>query len=311
MNKKLLSTSFFIFICVIQLSAWPDVGVDIPVDIPGPVGDYLAIAQDINEALQVFAEGYTPEQEYYLGRTCAANILNQYQNKTTENDQLSMYVNEIGQSLAVMSQADRDDLFSGFIFIVVEGSNKNAIATPGGFIFITTGMIEACENEDQIAAILAHEIGHVIHKDAVNSIDSKQRLISLIKLAEEYGGPAAKQKAQEALDKLPDWFVDEIINTSTDEIFSTIVDGMMGLWENAYNQDQEKAADIYAVHLMTKTGYNPYELINIIGKLNEGVGDHYGAHPSPEERVNYISTEIATLATYPQTLPVRTERVVK
>lgn len=309
--KKIYLSMIMLLLSALLLTpcfSFPSIPVDISVDIP-IVGDYLKIAQDINNALNVFTEGYTPEQEYYLGRTCAANILYKYDNGLTENDDIQKYINEIGQTLAVMS--GRDDLFSGYIFIVIQGNNKNAIATPGGFIFITTAMVEACDNEDQIAGILSHEIAHVVHKDAINSISSKNRLISMIKLAEKYGGPAAKQKAQEALNNLPDWFVVEITNTSMDQIFSSIVDEMVNLWENAYSEDQEKAADIYAVHLMASSGYNPDELVNIIRKLDEGVDGHYGAHPSPNVRISYITEEITTLSVKPETLQERIDRIVR
>lgn len=307
--KKLIIFNVLLYSLLQLCNAFPSIG-GVSIEIPdNPVSDYLSIAQDIKEAMEVFAEGYTPEQEYFLGRVCAANILYKYNDKFTTNEALQKYINEIGQTLSVLS--DREDLFSGYIFIVVEGENKNAIATPGGFIFITTAMIEACDNEDQIAGILAHEIGHVVHKDAVNSIDSKNRLISLIKLAEKYGGPAAKAKAQEALAKLPDWFVVEIEDITMDDIFSSIVEGLVNQWEKSYSKDQEKAADIHAVELMIKTGYNPNELINIINKLDSGTDAHYTSHPSPSERVAYISEEITKYGEIASTLEIRVDRIVE
>ncbi|MBN1149609.1 M48 family metalloprotease [candidate division WOR-3 bacterium] len=300
-------TVFSLFFISSVLSAFPSFPVDIPVETP--LNDYLSIASDIVEAINVFAEGYTPEQEYYLGRSCAANILNNYSNALTGIPEQQKYVSEIGQALAVYS--DRTDLFSGYVFIVIDSPKKNAIATPGGFIFITKGMIDACENEDQIAGILAHEIGHVVHKDAVNSISDKNKLISLIKLAEKYGGDIGRAKAQQALDKLPDWFVHEIMDISVESIFSTITDEIVNVFESAYSKEQEKQADIYAVHLMTVAGYNPEELVNIVQKLDNGTDAHYGSHPSPSERVAYIGDEINTLSEWPQTLPLRVERIVK
>ncbi|MBN1620320.1 M48 family metalloprotease [candidate division WOR-3 bacterium] len=299
----ILTLSFSASVC----AAFPTLPVNIPIDTP--INDYLSIATDIIEALNVFSEGYTPEQEYYLGRSCAANILKQYSNNFVTNTQQQEYVNQIGQSLAVF--ADRTDLFSGYIFIVVESPKKNALAAPGGFIFITTGMIQACENEDQIAGILAHEIAHVVHKDAINSISERNRLISLIKLADKYGGEIGRAKAQQALDKLPSWFVNEIMNISVESIFSTITDEIVKTFEKAYGKEQEKQADLYAVYLMAVTGYNPEELSLVIAKLNEGTDSHYGSHPSPSERISYIDDEISRLPSHPATSPVRTARIVK
>lgn len=304
---KLLTFISFTVLLAQVLNAFPSLPINIPIETP--LNDYISIAADIVEALNIFSEGYTPEQEYYLGRSCAANILNKYSNSFTSNTAQQKYINEIGQSLAVFS--DRTDLFSGYVFIVVDSPRKNALATPGGFIFITTGMVNACDNEDQIAGILAHEIGHVVHKDAVNSISDKNKLVSMIKLAEKYGGEIGRAKAQQALDKLPGWFVNDIMNISVESIFSTITDEIVKVFDSAYGKEQEKQADLYAVHLMAVAGYNPEELAKAIEKLSEGTDSHYGSHPAPSERISYINDEIAGMPSHPETSQIRTDRIVK
>ena len=101
-------------------------------------------------------EAITPEQEYYIGRTVGAVVLNQY--KPLNNEAANHYLNVLGQTLAQFS--DKPETFGGYHFLIMETEDVNAFSAPGGLIFISRGMIGCCQNEDALAAVLAHEIGH-------------------------------------------------------------------------------------------------------------------------------------------------------
>ena len=77
-------------------------------------------------------------------------------------------MNEVGDTVA--RKSSRPNPFRGYHFAVLDTQELNAFACPGGTIFITRGLIQTCQNEDQLAAVLAHEVGHVVNKDGINSI---------------------------------------------------------------------------------------------------------------------------------------------
>ena len=87
-----------------------------------------------------------------------------------DNDPLAQYVNRVGQKVA--ATADRQDLF--YHFYVVDDGTINAFALPGGYIFIHRGLINHMNNEEELAAVLGHEIGHVTARHSVQQI-SKAR----------------------------------------------------------------------------------------------------------------------------------------
>ncbi|MDD4873082.1 MAG: M48 family metalloprotease, partial [Kiritimatiellae bacterium] len=102
-------------------------------------------------------EQLTPENEYYIGRSVGATILQSY--KPYDSQNANHYLNILGQTLAMAS--DRPETFGGYHFLLIDTDEINAFAAPGGLIFVSRGLIKCCKNEDALAAVLAHEVGHV------------------------------------------------------------------------------------------------------------------------------------------------------
>ncbi len=86
---------------------------------------------------------------------------------------------------------DRPEIFAGYHFLVLDTDEVNAMAAPGGFIFVTKGLVKRCGDEETMAAILAHEIGHVAERHGLQSI-KKSRLIDAFKVI----GSEASQTAR-------------------------------------------------------------------------------------------------------------------
>src|SRR5450759_1031115 len=129
--------------------------------IPAAAVAYKCAAQATTAARPI-----TDSEEYYVGRAVAAQILSRY--KLDQNPNLTQYVNEVGQTVA--RKSSRPNPFKGYHFAVLDTGDLNAFACPGGIIFITRRLIQTCKNEDQLAAVLAQEVGHVANKDGINSI---------------------------------------------------------------------------------------------------------------------------------------------
>ena len=185
----------------------------------------------------------TDSEEYYVGRAVAARILGKY--KLAQNPQLTQYVNEVGQTVA--RKSSRPNPFKGYHFAVLDTQEINAFACPGGIIFITRGLLQTCKNEDQLAAVLAHEVGHVANKDGINSI-SQARWTQVFtamgtEAAKQYGGVAGNLVS--------------LFEGSIDDVFKTIV-------VNGYSRQAEETADAAALTELTRAGYDPGAMVVLL-----------------------------------------------
>ncbi len=130
-----------------------------------------------SEAVRSTFSEITEQEEYYIGRAVSALILSRY--KVLGNSGLTDYVNVCGKTVSYSS--DRPETFGGYHFLVLDTDEVNALAAPGGFIFVTKGLVERCKDEEMLASILAHEIGHVSAKHGLQSI-KKSRLVDAFKV---------------------------------------------------------------------------------------------------------------------------------
>ena len=115
----------------------------------------------------------TLEEEYKYGAELDAAIKDPARAKETgvtittlENHPSAAYINRIGQRLAAAS--DRPDL--AFRFQVVKEDSVNAFATMGGYVYVHSGLLKSAANEAQVAGVMAHEISHITHKHALQSM---------------------------------------------------------------------------------------------------------------------------------------------
>ncbi len=104
-------------------------------------------------------------QEVQIGKQINDQLVNN-QFQLYDNSQITRYINDIGQRLAKQSQ--RPNI--SYIFQVVDDPNINAAATMGGFIYVNRGLITAADNEGQLASVIAHEIGHIAARHAIQQM---------------------------------------------------------------------------------------------------------------------------------------------
>ncbi len=214
-------------------------------------------------------EDITPEQEYYIGRTVAANILATY--KAYPATALNEYVNEVGQALSKFST--RPDTFSGYRFLVLDSNDINAFAAPGGLILVTRGLLKCCTNEDELAAVLAHEIGHVEKMHGLRAIRTSRLNSALTVLALE----SAKNLGGAELAELAKTFDDSV---------NDIVGTMMN---SGYSRRLEYEADAAAVLMLRQSGYAPAALISMLQNMQKNWNakrhDFAATHPPPADRI--------------------------
>ena len=117
-------------------------------------------AQKVKEASTV-----SVQQEQDLGREVAAKVIAYYH--VFPSEPLTRYVNLVGATVA--AQAERQDI--KYHFAVLDTDDINAFSAPGGYVFITRGAVALCEDESELAGVLAHEVGHVAAKHVVHIIE--------------------------------------------------------------------------------------------------------------------------------------------
>jgi Zn-dependent protease with chaperone function len=248
-------------------------------------------------------QGFSATDEYYLGRAVAANILAKY--PLYQNQALTRYVNLVGQAVA---QKYRSATSRGFHFAVLDASEPNAFACPGGIILVTRGLIKSCQNEDELAAVLAHEVGHVVHHDGLKSIQTAQKTekrtrtaLRPLKAAKWAGaaGPGFQRRlrrqmagkgAKTAASSVAGSFA---AGSLVDLFEDSINDAVKTIMVNGYSRGSEEDADREAVSLMACTGYNPGALTAFLDHLSSTGSENAGmfrTHPSTSSRVARVKS---------------------
>jgi predicted Zn-dependent protease len=227
------------------------------------------MAQKVGSKAWDASKDISDSEEYYLGRGVAARILSQY--PLSKDQALNTYVNEVGQTVAKKSTRPRT--YKGYHFAVLESSTPNSFACPGGIIFITKGMIKNCSNEDQLAAVLAHEVGHVANRDGISSIKQSRwtevATTAGAEAAKKYGGSVGQLVAR--------------FEGSIDDVFKTVI-------VNGYSRSAEENADRAGVEMMKRAAYNPAAMVTILETMGSrgGSGGILGTHPAVADRLANI-----------------------
>ena len=227
--------------------------------------------------LESAARPMTEKEEYFVGRAVAAQILERY--RLVQDSRITGYVNLVGNVISLAS--DVPYTYGGYHFAVLDTSEVNAFSCPGGIVFVTRGMLSRARNEEELAAILAHEIAHVNHRDGIQTIQ-QSRWIEVVSML---GSEAVKGK--EGVDKLTVLFGGSV----NDVVRTLIVDG--------YSQDQERAADASALNVLNRAGYDPIGLADYLERLSkeQGAGNRGGfftTHPGMSERLGLVRSAIAS-----------------
>ncbi len=195
---------------------------------------------------------YAPEVEKQLGGAIA-------------NQELQNYVNSVGQRAAA---AARTPQFT-YKYVAVNDKSMNALALPGGHIFITRGLLEKLSTEAQLAGVLAHESVHVAARHSTHQMSQQIGMDVLL-------GAASKGGASEGA--------------------MTVANLAGQLITLGYSRSQEKEADIGGLDYMLEAGYDPMGMAQTMQILKDnsqgGSLEWLSSHPDPGNRVEYITQTI-------------------
>lgn len=210
-----------------------------------------------------------------------------------KND-LGAYVAVVGRNLARYSS--RPDI--AWTFAVMENETPNAFSAPGGYVVVTSGLLKKMTNEAQLAGVLAHEIGHVVHKHSLKRYRTAKADQCAVATA---GGYVIGRGVQAAVNMLPAEaraaakFADKFDNFDLDdpkngEFVVFIMDAVMKIIEALGNEKEDEfQADATALELVAFAGYDPSEYEKFLTSLGNS-GGVFSNHPSTSDRVAKLKT---------------------
>jgi predicted Zn-dependent protease len=209
-----------------------------------------------------------PEEEIALGVKSAPQMAAQM-GGLTRNAEAAALVQRVGARLVKASFATKSPYRFRF-HVLADARTVNAFALPGGPIFITEGLLRVLKTEGELAAVLGHEIGHVIARHASEHLAKAQLTQGLIGAA--------------------------VIGTGD---YSTAQIGQLvgSLINMRYGRDDELEADALGVRIVAESGYDPRSMIRVMEALATASGgsrqpEFFSTHPHPQNRAARIREEI-------------------
>jgi len=213
--------------------------------------------------------GISVDQEITLGLQSAPQMIQQYGGLHPDQDAQDL-LDEVGNRLIDNSIAKSTNYKYDF-HLLADDKTVNAFALPGGQCFITAALFGRLENEDQLAGVIGHEIGHVVARHGAERIAKQQLTQGLTGAAVMAAGDYTTAQAAQ--------MIGNMINMK-------------------YGRDQEIESDELGVRFMKEAGYNPEELKGVMRILKEAAGggsrqpEFFSSHPDPENRMEKIDEAI-------------------
>ncbi|HEX4900703.1 MAG TPA: M48 family metalloprotease [Pyrinomonadaceae bacterium] len=198
-----------------------------------------------------------------------------------QDEAANAYVRRIGQALVPKGlELER----VSWRFRVLRDPQPNAFALPNGSIYVSTGLIFLVDNESQLAAIIAHELTHVMRRHTYVQNRSNRKKFLTMNIMAAVGAYA------------PGGIVGAVITVVTAVAPFIVMATVFG-----YSRDLEREADLKGVDMMISAEYAPEEMVNVMKLLDKDIeGENirlfYNDHPSLNERIKYLSSYLGARA---------------
>ena len=230
--------------------------------------DWKKAAETVQKVQKANAEISEP-QEIVLGEGIASNLLGAA--PLLDNPAVQEYVNRVGRWLTL--QTERPDL--PWQFGVLDDNDVNAFAAPGGYVFITKGLLARMNSEAELAGVLAHEISHVLRKHHLKAI---------------------KKGAQTEL--LSDLANEAIKSNGSDPRLTKLVSAGTEVYARGLDKNDEFEADRMGVVIAARAGYDPYGLPAVLQTLqslnpnDSSLALMFKTHPAVADRLSQLDREM-------------------
>jgi predicted Zn-dependent protease len=228
-----------------------------------------------------------PKQEIALGLQAAPEMAQQMGGEVPASDPRAAMVAQVGRHIVESSDAGKPEspYRETFRFhLLADPETINAFALPGGQIFITVGLYSKLQNEAQLAGVLSHEIGHVIHRHASEHM-AKGQLGGMLATA---GGVGAS---------------DDRGHGYSAAVLAQVANQMIQL---NFSRKDESESDDYGIRYMVQAGYDPRGMLGVMEILRQASKGARGpsfmqTHPLPEDRLQEIAVRIKQM--FPNGIP--------
>ena len=219
---------------------------------------------------------YTPQQDVEIGREASAEVRKQY--PMLRDGEVDQFVDRIGQRLVAEIPAEFRQPAFNYSFDVVNMSDINAFALPGGPMFVNRGMIEAARTDGEVAGVMAHELSHVILRHGTAQATKGQKF--------QIGAVAGQ-------------ILGAIVGGRTGDVISSGSQLGLGTWFLKYGRDYERQADLLGAQIMARAGYDPRDMANMFRTIQKQGGNRgpewLSSHPDPGNRYEAIAREASML----------------
>jgi predicted Zn-dependent protease len=212
------------------------------------------------------------DQEKVLGLEAAPEMAAKMGGVVPEGDPQAQLVKQVGRKVVSSGDAARSPYVDSFDFhLLADPQTINAFALPGGQIFITKGLLDQMQTEAELAGVLGHEVGHVIHRHAAEQIAKSQlggALAQAVGVAASDGSDGGQRAAMIAA------MVNQVVQLR-------------------YGRADESESDRYGIDAMASAGYDPEAMLEVMRILAQAGGgqrqpEWLSSHPLPETRIAEI-----------------------
>jgi septum formation protein len=217
---------------------------------------------------------YSTDKEVQMGKNIARQVAEGKEYKFVEDPLIQRRVGDIGKKIAAV--CDRKEI--DYHFQVIEDKEVNAFSLPGGYVYLNSGLVEKAKNDDELAGVIAHEVGHIVARHAIKKLQAGQLYTLARVLVAQV--PSSGE-----------------VSAAADEAFTQI---MLG-----YSREDEFLADQLGARYAKRAGYDPYGMISFLETLGEvnkrkplRPPMYYKTHPYIPDRVRVVKQEIGEQITF-------------
>jgi hypothetical protein len=243
-------------------------------------------------------KSFGPDQEYYLGRAVAAHALARH--GVDPDAQRRRYVKRIGDAIVRVADPSRiPGTYGGYHFEVLDSDEVNGISGPGGFVLVTRGAVVACRTEDEVAALLCHELCHVALKHGERVLRAGKEFGALVGGAAKVAGAVADVRDER--------FQQQLLNVFT----SAVTDMARSSMEHDYGAGGEQEADVWGTWLLWDVLYDWGALRDLLRRLPAHGAHGGGTHAAPHHRAAALEGTVARYGPFQPREGVREARLAR
>jgi predicted Zn-dependent protease len=209
---------------------------------------------------------YSSDKEVDMGKAIAREVEREY--KLVDDPLIQKRVEDIGRKIAAV--CDRKEI--DYYFKVLDDKEINAVSLPGGFVYVNRGIIEKVDNDDELAGVIAHEVGHIVARHSIKKLQGMMgySLLRILSIAVPQSGQAG---------------------ATADAAFTEL---MLG-----YSREDELLADQLGTRYSKLAGYSPRGMITFLEKLQEinrrqplKPKSYFKTHPYVPDRIRVVKQEL-------------------